>query len=73
MRAHPSPEALERLLALVGEALALSDAQALHATGIALDAARLSVAEALDEARRTHNANDPIDSIPSGAGFRERG
>ena len=45
------PAILEGLLALVGQALALSDSQHLHVTGIALDTARLSIEDALAEAR----------------------
>ena len=45
------PAILERLLALIGEALALADSEHLHATGIALDTARLSIEDALVEAR----------------------
>lgn len=45
------PAALERLHALIGEALALSDLHQLHATGIALDTARLSVEDALLDVR----------------------
>ena len=56
---NPSdPVALERLLALIGEALALSDLQQLHATGIALDSARLSVEEALDQAGGERRGSD---------------
>lgn len=47
MPSHCDPAVLERLHALIGEALALSDGQQLHATGIALDTARLSVEDAL--------------------------
>lgn len=80
IRAHPSPQCLERLLDLIGEALAMSDAQALHAAGIALDTARLSVAEALADARRTSGGTAAadgwvprIDHFGSGAPRRDPG
>jgi hypothetical protein len=47
MPPHHDPAPLRRLHALIAEALALADGQHLHAAGIALDTARLSVEDAL--------------------------
>lgn len=68
MPTSPDLAALARLLALVGEALALSDALALHATGIALDTARLSVEDAMAEARYAGHANPSPDGVVAGCG-----
>lgn len=58
--------ALKRLLALVVEALALADTLDLHATGIALDTARLGAEEALAAARRASGPRTPQgDPVPS--------
>jgi hypothetical protein len=68
MHSQCDPAVLEQLHALISEALALSDAQQLHATGIALDTARLSVEDALGELRALARGlpGDASESIRNG-------
>jgi hypothetical protein len=68
---HCDPAVLQRLRALIAEALALADEQRLHATGIALDTARLSVEDAL--AGGSSAVLGPIGSIRNGAASPGRG
>lgn len=75
MPLHDDPVVLTQLRALIGEALALADGQQLHAAGIALDTARLSVEDRLNRAlaSATGGSDAPERSVRNGGSPRERG